>query len=109
MLGIPIKAGREFRRGDDACSPIPALISVEAARRLFGGERGALGGTLRTKYRSRPELAVIGVASNVRQLGLREDPGPQTYLPMKIRRRFACYLPMREAIHLDPAAALRDE
>jgi putative ABC transport system permease protein len=83
VLSVPILAGREFEPADDARFPVPVILNVEAARRLFGGERDALGRKLTTNYRERKLLEVVGVASNVRQLGLREDPGPQIYLPMK--------------------------
>ena len=83
VLGVPMVAGREFERADDTRSPVPVILNVETAGRLFGGERDALGLKIGTNYRSRAVLEVIGVASNVRQLGLREDPGPQIYLPMK--------------------------
>ena len=83
VLGVPVTAGREFVPADDTRTPVPTILNVEAARRLFGGEREALGRTIKTNYRSRALLEVVGVASNVRQMALREDPGPQMYLPMK--------------------------
>jgi putative ABC transport system permease protein len=82
-LGIPMAVGREFEAADDERSPVPVILNVDAARRLFGGERDAIGRNLKTNYRQRKVLEVIGVASNVKQLGLRENPGPQIYLPMK--------------------------
>jgi len=60
-------------------SPVPVVLNVEAARRLFGGERGAVGKKLTTQYSNWSTVEVIGVASNVRQSGLREPPGPQIY------------------------------
>lgn len=83
VLGVPVTAGREFEPADDTRLPVPTILNVEAARRLFGGEREALGRTIKTNYKLRPVLEVVGVASNVRQMALREDPGPQMYLPMK--------------------------
>ena len=85
VLGVPIVAGREFERSDDTRLPVPVLLNVEAARRLFGGERDALGKQVKTNYREHSTTEVVGVVSNVRQLGLKQDPGPQIYLPMKLR------------------------
>jgi putative ABC transport system permease protein len=82
-LGVPVVAGREFEPADETRFPIPVVLNVEAARRLFETERDALGKTIRTSYRRTSRLEVIGVASNVRQLGLRQSPGPQMYLPIQ--------------------------
>jgi putative ABC transport system permease protein len=82
VLGVPLLAGREFDPSDDARFPVPVVLNAEAARRLLG-QGQAVGMHLATQYRSRNLLEVIGVAGDVRQLGLRQDPGPQLYLPMK--------------------------
>lgn len=83
VLGVPLTWGREFEAADDTRAPAPVILNVEAARRLFGTERDALGKILRTNYKQRTVLQIVGVASNVRQLGLRKDPGPQLYLPLR--------------------------
>jgi putative ABC transport system permease protein len=82
VLGIPLLQGREFFPGDDARTPIPVILNSEAARRLFGEGR-AIGRSIRTNYKSRPLLEVIGIAASVRQLGLKQNAGPQMYLPIK--------------------------
>lgn len=83
VLGIPLLAGREFEATDERRVPVPAVLNDEAARRLFRTERDALGKTITTNYRQTRLLEVIGVAASARQLGLKQDPGLQVYLPLK--------------------------
>jgi putative ABC transport system permease protein len=84
VLGIPMLAGREFEPADDKRSPVPVVLNAEAARRLFGGTQDAIGRHLSTNYGQTRFVEVVGVTSNVRQLGLRQDPGPQIYMPLKL-------------------------
>lgn len=84
VLDVPLVVGREFEPADDNRLPVPAVLNVEAARRLFNSERDALGRVIKTGYRDRAVLEVIGVAGNVRQLSMKQHPGPQIYLPMKL-------------------------
>ncbi len=83
VLGIPLLAGREFEATDERRVPVPAVLNAEAARRLFQTERNALGKTITTNYRQTRLLEVVGVAGGARQLGLKQDPGLQVYLPFK--------------------------
>jgi len=71
VLGVPMIAGREFTPAEDARSPVPVLLNAEAARRLFGREGDAIGRMVSTNYPQPKVAEVVGVAANVRQLGLR--------------------------------------
>ena len=82
-LGIRLVKGREFIPSDEGRVPIPVVINEEAGRRLFGDTQ-PIGRTLRTQYRERKLLEIIGVARSVRQLGLKTEPGPQIYFPAKL-------------------------
>jgi putative ABC transport system permease protein len=81
VMGIRLFAGRDFEPADDNRKPVPALINQKAARTLFGAD-DPIGKHLATNYKSRKVLQVVGVVGDAHQLGLREDPGPQLYLPL---------------------------
>jgi putative ABC transport system permease protein len=81
VMGIRLFAGRDFEPADDNRKPVPALINQKAARTLFGLD-DPIGKHLTTDYKSPKVLEVVGVVSDAHQLGLREEPGPQLYLPL---------------------------
>jgi len=61
-----------------------------------------------TNYPQPKVAEVVGVAANVLQLGLRQDPGPQIYLPMKLVMG-GCYIIARTAANAgDLSNAIRD-
>ncbi len=75
-LGIPIVAGRDFDGRDDAGRTPPAVIVNQSmARRLWPGQ-DPIGKRLRS---GRQELAVVGVAADVRNEGLAKPPGTAVY------------------------------
>lgn len=82
VMGIPLLAGRDFTLADDTRTPVPVLIGKNTARLLFG-PADPIGRHLRTNYRDRKSLEVIGVVGDARQLGLTTEPGPQIYLPLR--------------------------
>jgi putative ABC transport system permease protein len=60
---------------------VPSLINETAARRLFPGEN-PLGKRLIPEFGKYRPLEVVGVVADTRQLGLREEPGLQVYVPV---------------------------
>jgi len=80
-LGIPLLAGRDLKSGDERQQPVAVLINKRMGRLLFG-EEDPIGKQLSTRYRGMEVLEVVGIAGDVRQLGLRVEPGLQLYLPM---------------------------
>jgi putative ABC transport system permease protein len=80
-LGIPLLAGRDLESGDERRQPVPVLINKGLGRLLFGEEDG-VGKQLSTGYREMKVLEIVGIAGDVRQLGLRIEPGLQLYLPL---------------------------
>jgi putative ABC transport system permease protein len=64
VTGIPIVAGRGFQAGDEAASGAVAVVSAEAARRLWGDAAAAIDGRLRvaTPGRAPLEATVVGVS-----------------------------------------------
>ena len=83
-LGIPIVAGRSFAASDGPQAPKVVILSVSAARQIFGdadavGKTVKLGGPSQlvgAAFASTPAHTVVGVVGDVRARGLlRELPG----------------------------------
>jgi predicted permease len=77
-LGLRLSLGRGFTLADDATAPRVAVVSEKAAREHFGsadplGERFRLDGL--------HDVEIVGVVSDARTLGLRQDTQATLYLP----------------------------
>lgn len=85
-LGIPLVRGRFFSAGDDAGAPNVAVISETLARQRWPGQDpvgriinfGNMDGNLRP-------LTIVGVAGDVRALGLDQPPAPIVYVSYRQR------------------------
>ncbi len=84
--GTQIALGREFTERDDDDAPKVVIINQELARRLFGGERQALGRRFRLGDLSSPLLEIAGVAKDGKYRNLYEDPRPYMFLPQMQRQ-----------------------
>ncbi len=78
-LRVPLRAGREFTAADNSQAPKVVIVNETFARRFWGTEspldRHILVGR-------GPNLSrVIGVAADIKNKGLAEDPQAQLYLP----------------------------
>jgi putative ABC transport system permease protein len=79
-MGIPMLAGREFDRRDHIGSPSVAVLNREAAKMLFGQEN-PLGKHLRVEWEDPDsDVEIIGVAGNIRHMGLNLAPEPTLFL-----------------------------
>ena len=76
-LGIPLRAGREFNDHDVPGALPPIIINQEFARRYFPGE-DPLGKQINA-WGSTP-YTIVGVAGDVRQAGLDQDPHSEVYV-----------------------------
>jgi putative ABC transport system permease protein len=81
-MGIPILAGRTFTEADRENAPPVAIVSVALGRKYWPGEN-PLGKRVRFGD-DEPWMTVVGVAGDVRQLGLDQAPPPILYLPYKL-------------------------
>ena len=87
-LGIPLVAGRDFGRDDVAGSERVAIVNQAFAQRFWGDsspiDRTIQIGHFRDRW-VRPEMErqtrVIGVASNIHEIGLDRAPRPTVLLP----------------------------
>ena len=87
-LGIPLVAGRDFGPGDVAGGEPVAIVNQELAKR-FWGDSSPINRTIQIGHFKdrwlRPEAAkqtrVIGVARDIREVGLDRKPRPTVLLP----------------------------
>ncbi len=82
-LGVPVVQGREFVRGDAILDPRVIVINEAMARREFPGQNPV---GQRFTFGRGPDgenewLEVVGVAANIRQYGIEQDPVPTIYVP----------------------------
>jgi macrolide transport system ATP-binding/permease protein len=78
-LGIPIVAGREFRRTDDENAPPVAIINKTMAAKYWPG-KDAVGQRLKVKDRW---MQIVGVAKNANYRTKLEQPAPFFYVPVR--------------------------
>lgn len=78
-VGIPILAGRDFAETDTANAPRVAVINQSMARFYFGN-RNPIGETLFYDSRLKFTLTIIGVAKDVRDHGVRNEPPRRFYV-----------------------------
>jgi putative ABC transport system permease protein len=108
-LGIRILRGREFADLDAAGAPRVAVINETLARTAFGQEN-PLGRVIellpaRAAWTNRPgPLTVVGVASNVKEVGLNEVEFADIYVPFAQMPAPSVELLVRAGV---PAATLR--
>jgi putative ABC transport system permease protein len=83
-MGIPLLRGRQFTHADLTPKPDAAIINQAFAKKFWPDE-DPLGKQIRLQDArfSQGLLLVIGVAGDVKQFGLREQPRPEIYLPMR--------------------------
>jgi putative ABC transport system permease protein len=80
-MGIPLISGRLFTDADRSDAPGAAIVSVALARRYWAGQN-AIGKRLRFEDDPKADwMTVVGIAGDVRQLGLDKEPPPLLYIP----------------------------
>lgn len=82
LCTVRIQAGRAFTDADHAGSPLVAIISESAVRRLWPDGGDPLGRRFRVGGLSTPVyMTVIGVAADIRARGFADTPEPTMYVP----------------------------
>ncbi len=81
-MGIPVRTGRDFNREDVVAAPQVVIVNEALAHRFFPGE-DPLGKRIKLgRFESSgPWLTVVGVAGDVRHLGLAVQVEPYFYRP----------------------------
>jgi putative ABC transport system permease protein len=80
-LGVPVIRGRPFAITDDSLAPRVAIINASMAKKYWPGT-DALGHTFHAGARGSPAVTVVGIAADVRELGLERDAEQQMYFPI---------------------------
>jgi predicted permease len=108
-MGIPLLRGRDYTDADREGSRPVVIIDRALARRYFPGEN-PVGRFVRLSYASRQPREIVGVAGEVRLLGLDAEPAPQIYIPaLQEARSPAMTMVVRSASPLAAADAARGE
>ena len=77
-MGIPVRSGRFFTRGDSADAPGVVVID-ETMAKVFWPGRSPLGQRLKAPGGDNPWLTIIGVAADVKEGGLDRQAGSEIY------------------------------
>lgn len=99
-IGTRILRGRGFTAEDRAQAPRVMVVSEAMAATLWPGEN-PLGKCVRVGADTMPCSTVVGVAENIRQRSLREDPGLNYYMPLEQYHPDAAALFLRVAGEAD--------
>jgi predicted permease len=78
-IGTPLLRGRDFLETDTAASPPVAIVNTAMARKYWPGQ-DAIGQQVGLPIKSF-NMTIIGVVANVKHVSLREEPGPEIYVP----------------------------
>jgi predicted permease len=85
---IPIERGRSFNDRDDQNAPPVAIINEAMAKRFWKdgdplNDRILIGGGAKNmkELRDEPMRQIVGIAGDLRDGGLNNDPGPKMYVP----------------------------
>jgi putative ABC transport system permease protein len=82
-VGMPLKQGRSFQRGDDDRSPLVAIVNDTLARQYWPGEN-PVGRRIAIDPGDSPQWrSVVGVVGDVRQMGLGVPARAEIYLPYR--------------------------
>ncbi len=107
-VGTPLLQGREFDESDTAQSQPVVIINSAMAKKFFAGRRpiGMQVGLGSPRF---PLMNIVGVVEDVKHISLREDPGPEMYVPYT-QKPFPSMLIMSVVLRtrVMPEAATRD-
>lgn len=82
-MGIPIQQGRPFNDGDNERSVYVAIVNETMAREYWPGEN-AIGKRIKLGDPGDPQvpwMEIVGIAGDVRQMGVDEPVKPEMYFP----------------------------
>lgn len=79
-MGTRLLTGRALSADDRAGAPLVTVVSDDMARVLWPGQN-PIGQCLRTRWAAQPCRTVVGIAENVKQASLGNQPSYTYYLP----------------------------
>ncbi|HEY3040201.1 MAG TPA: ABC transporter permease [Pyrinomonadaceae bacterium] len=110
-LGVPLREGRYFDNRDDQNAQ-PVVIVNETMARKYWPSESALG--KRIKFGEGPWITIVGVVTDVREMGVDQPVKGEMYLPYRQMTTFPAYKPRDLVIRasgnpLELVAAVRRE
>lgn len=105
-VGIPLLAGREFRRADSANGALVAIVNEQFTKKFNLG-RNAVGKHLQEGDRSSPQIEIVGVVADAKYSQVKNAPPPQYFVPYRQGKVFG-FLNFYVKTTLDPEALLAD-
>ncbi|HWY48587.1 MAG TPA: ABC transporter permease [Bryobacteraceae bacterium] len=105
-VGTPLLRGREFQAIDTAVSTPVAIINRAMASKYWPGEN-PIGKQLGLGSVRFPVMTIVGIVADVKDLSLRQQPGPEMYIPYS-QKTYVSLLTMQVALRTktDPAFML---
>jgi putative ABC transport system permease protein len=79
-VGAPILRGREFTESDTAAS-MPVTVINDAMAKKFWPGKDPIGKQIGPGSPLYPLATIVGIVADVKHLSLREEPGPEMYVP----------------------------
>jgi putative ABC transport system permease protein len=106
-VGTPVLRGRGFLETDTADSLHVAMINQAMAKKFWPGEE-PIGKQLGLADQTYPLMTIVGIVADVKHVSLREDPGPEMYVPYT-QKPYPSMLSMHVVLRTraDPASAVR--
>ena len=103
-IGTPLLRGRDFLETDNTSSVPVTIINNAMAKKLWPGQ-DPLGARIDFGNSHFPAMTVIGIAGDTRHFSLREEAGPEMYVPYT-QKPWPSMLTMQIAVRTrtDPAA-----
>ena len=80
VMGIPLRRGRAFTRGDHADAPSVAIVNESLARKLWP-DGNPVGSRVSFVGASGPWMEIVGVVGDTRANAADEPPVPALYMP----------------------------
>jgi putative ABC transport system permease protein len=79
-VGTPVLRGRAFRESDTA-DAVPVTVINRAMAKKFWPDEDPIGQQVGLGSPRFPAMTIVGIVADVKHLSLREDPGPEMYVP----------------------------
>lgn len=107
-IGTPIVSGREFVDGDMSAGSQPVVVINRAMAESFWPGENAIGKQVGPGSPVFSLMTVVGIAADVKDLSMRQIPGPEMYVPFTLKT-YVSLLTMQAVVRTkaDPAALAR--
>ncbi len=83
-LGIPLIVGRDLDWADNFEGRLVAIVSESLAKEVWGGPQAALGKGVKNNPTD-PWREIVGVAGDVREIGMNQPVAPTVYYPFLMK------------------------